>query len=95
MSGRKSKARRRILGVQSAKEPPAERVPYGYRRNPDGEIVVMPEEAAKVQRAFQLAAQGFSIRRIAEIMNAEEAEGIVTPYIPVVGHDASDLRRPW
>lgn len=83
MSGRKSKARRRLAGPPQPSTAVPEEVPFGYRRDESGAIVVVPEEAAIVQRAFRLSAGGMSPRRIAEVLNAEAAEGIVTPYVPI------------
>lgn len=37
---------------------------YGYRRNKDGELVVLPEEATVVQHIYNLRSQGLSLREI-------------------------------
>ena len=50
---------------------------YGYRRNKDGELVVLPEEATVVQHIYNLRSQGLSLRKIkCELESCE----IKSPY---------------
>ena len=48
-------------------------VPYGYRRTEDGEIAVVPDEAAVVERIFGLAAEGRSLASVAKALREEKA----------------------
>jgi DNA invertase Pin-like site-specific DNA recombinase len=50
---------------------------YGYRRNKDGELVVLPEEATVVRYIYNLRSQGLSLRKIkCELESCE----IKSPY---------------
>lgn len=52
---------------------PGGRVPYGYKIGPSpGEILIDEERAAIVRRIFNLNAEGFGARAIADILNREK-----------------------
>jgi DNA invertase Pin-like site-specific DNA recombinase len=74
---------RRITGEKTAAAkadavrrgvPPFPLIPSGYRRGPDGRLVVEPTEAIAVTDAFRLRADGASIVQVREFLRARGIE---------------------
>lgn len=45
--------------------------PYGYRKDREGGLVVIPEEAEVIRRIYRLRSQGWTQEAIADLLNAE------------------------
>lgn len=63
LMGRKAKAKQGGFAGGKA--------PYGYARDKEGGLVVVPEEAAVVQKVFALSKRGLGTKAIATQLNAE------------------------
>lgn len=63
LMGRKAKAKQGGFAGGKA--------PYGYRRNKEGGLIIVPEEAAVVQHIFALNKQGMGTKAIAARLNQE------------------------
>src|SRR5215207_8964794 len=49
--------------------------PYGYERDGQGGLIVVPQEAAIVRRMFALKANSLTFQAIADQLNAEDVRG--------------------
>ena len=71
---------KKIRAVQRVKGERGERIgtttPYGYMKDENKKLIPNPETAPTVKRIFEMSAEGKGVRKICDILTAEE---VLTP----------------